>query len=834
MNGRPTTPFMRIAFVASALLALGLLVAAVSPASAESEKRALVLASSVYGGESSAEAIRATALGFTVDVVGDEAWGAMTAGDFAAYQLIVVGDPSCNHLPPVVSQNATALADAVMARAGGNERTGNRVLIGTDPVFHYTQGGNKLVDAAIEFAGVQDGATGLYLDFSCNDPDWDDDGVRDGQDELLPLLTIATSNWTQNSGPPCGGSVSQISNAAQFSTLASDDLQGWDCSVHETFPTFPTDWTPLAVATDTETSPTCGTDVSSGEPACGEAYVLIAGSGIVAESPDLGLSPGTATNVVGSDHTITATVTNPDESPRAGVRVSFVVTGANDGASGECVPAGCESDETGNVRFTYTGAKVGEDTINASITVQGSTQTATAASTWREPGEDDGPPQEEPPPTKPTLPPPSPPPPPALTIDDVGAPEGGTVSFSVRLSETGANEVSVDYATANGTATAPHDYAAASGTLTFAPGEGAKSVTIATATDTLDEANETFVVVLSNPRNATVAHGTGTATIGDDDAPPSVSVSDVTVPEGDSGSVTATFTLALSAQSGQPLTVEYTTADGSAEAGRDYSAAAGSVTFAAGETTKTVLVAITPNGTDELDRSFFLRVGGSSVVVADGEGVATIEDDDEPAPPEPGETGNLDAVRGEVCARLPGSDKCVDISDLTEVPIGTTVDATKGTAALTMSDGTGGTYTGEFSQGVFVIESQSLGAVRTLSGKGKPKAKKQRKILFTTLRLGGGDFGVCSTRRLAGSAKEKPKPKTVRRLWGNSKGKFRTKGRHSAATIRGTRWLTSDRCDGTLTYVAHGGPVSVLDFRLGRTIELRQGQKYLARPRGRR
>jgi hypothetical protein len=116
-----------------------------------------------------------------------------------------------------------------------------------------------------------------------------------------------------------------------------------------------------------------------------------------------------------------------------------------------------------------------------------------------------------------------------------------------------------------------------------------------------------------------------------------------------------------------------------------------------------------------------------------------------------------------------------------------------------MSDGAGGTYTGEFFAGIFTILEQTRG-----------------------------------TGSRALTAKEKPKPKAIRRLWGNTKGKFRTKGRHSAATVRGTRWLTSDRCDGTLTYVAQGGPVSVLDFRLRRTIELREGQTYIARSRGRR
>ena len=79
---------------------------------------------------------------------------------------------------------------------------------------------------------------------------------------------------------------------------------------------------------------------------------------------------------------MTATVANPDDTPRSGVLVSFVVTGANAGATGTCVPADCKTDANGEVTFTYTGANAGDDTINASITVDGSRQTATAAKTW--------------------------------------------------------------------------------------------------------------------------------------------------------------------------------------------------------------------------------------------------------------------------------------------------------------------------------------------------------------------------------------------------------------------------------------------------------------------
>ncbi len=381
-----------------ALLALGLVLTLIlgggpSPAAqAETGKKALILASSVSGGASSAEATEAAANGFAVTLVDDATWAAMTKNDFADYQMVVVGDPTCSYLNPVVSQNAQALADAVMDNGTANTKAGNRVLIGTDPVYHYSQGGNKMVASAIDFVSVVEDATSLYLDFTCGDPDFDGNGTADGLDKLLPLLSVApTPTWTENTSPPCGGSASLIANNDQFASLSSADVQGWFCSVHESFPQYPTDWNPLAVATDTPTAPTCGNDVDTGNPVCGEAYLLIAGSGIVSTAPDLELTPTTAENPVGTTHTVTATVTNPDDTPRTGVLVSFVVTGANSGAAGTCAPASCETDGAGEVDFTYTGANPGDDTVNASITVDGSTQTATAAKTWVVPTGTEGP-----------------------------------------------------------------------------------------------------------------------------------------------------------------------------------------------------------------------------------------------------------------------------------------------------------------------------------------------------------------------------------------------------------------------------------------------------------
>jgi hypothetical protein len=376
-------------FLVAGLLTLGLAIFMLfglsGGARAETGKKALILGSMVSGGASSPEATQATAKGFEVTVVDDTTWGSMTAAQFSDYQLIIIGDPTCSSIPAVVSQNAAALADAVMDRAGSNTRVGNRVLVGTDPVFHYSGRGEHVISKGLDFAGALEGASGLFMTFTCFDPDYDGNGKPDAQDKLLPLLTAdPAAVWSQNQSPPCGGAVSLISNAAQFAGLTTAQLQGWGCSVHETFPTYPGDWAPLAIATDTATKPTCGNDVDSGEAKCGEAYILVSGAGITSTAPNLALDPVTDTNPVGTPHTVTATVTNPDDSPRSGVEVSFVVTGVNAGATGTCVPATCITGADGKVAYTYTGTAVGDDTINAAITVDGSRQSATAAKTWVE------------------------------------------------------------------------------------------------------------------------------------------------------------------------------------------------------------------------------------------------------------------------------------------------------------------------------------------------------------------------------------------------------------------------------------------------------------------
>ena len=222
---------------------------------------------------------------------------------------------------------------------------------------------------------------------------------------------------------------------------------------------------------------------------------------------------------------------------------------------------------------------------------------------------------------------------PALTINDVTVTEGdtGTVAatFTIGLSAVSGRTVTVDYATANGSAVAPGDYVARSGVLTFLAGQTTQQLTVTVNGDTLDEFSETYSLNLTDPVSATIADGSGVGTIIDDDSLPSLSVNDVTVTEGQSGTVNANFTVSLSAASGQTVSVGYATADGTATAGADYVATGGSLVFSPGTTTRTLTVQTTSDTLDEIDETFFANLSDPvNATIADGQGIGTITDDD--------------------------------------------------------------------------------------------------------------------------------------------------------------------------------------------------------------
>ena len=198
--------------------------------------------------------------------------------------------------------------------------------------------------------------------------------------------------------------------------------------------------------------------------------------------------------------------------------------------------------------------------------------------------------------------------------------------------------VSVSWSTANGSAVAPGDYASGLGSVSFAPGETAKTVALLVNGDTVDELDETLSLALSNAVNATISpvNGSATVTITDDDLPPVLSASAVSVVEGNAGSKTVQVTVSLSAASSKNVSVSWSTVNGSALAPGDYAAAIGTVTFAPGETTKTVAVSVNGDTLDESDETLSVALSNAvnaTISPMNGSGTVTINDDDPPPTP---------------------------------------------------------------------------------------------------------------------------------------------------------------------------------------------------------
>jgi len=202
--------------------------------------------------------------------------------------------------------------------------------------------------------------------------------------------------------------------------------------------------------------------------------------------------------------------------------------------------------------------------------------------------------------------------------------------------------------------------------------------------------------------------------------------------------------------------------------------------------------------------------------------------------PTPFRTVNATVVSGEVFVKRPaGAARAAAgakppkgfarLQGAETIPTGSTLDTAAGTVLLrSAKDTRRHVQRGRFSGGRFVI-----GQVR------KPRTRSGRRStgLITELRLTGSSFRrACATAKLATVSRRRSR-KRVRRLFGDGKGSFRTRGRNAAATVRGTRWGTQDRCDGTLVIVQRGR-VSVRDLVRHRTVLVRAGHAYLARRRG--
>ena len=225
---------------------------------------------------------------------------------------------------------------------------------------------------------------------------------------------------------------------------------------------------------------------------------------------------------------------------------------------------------------------------------------------------------------------------PRLSVTDASVTEGdtgatATANFTVTLTAPAAGTVTVNYATANGTATvAGGDYTGTSGTLIFDPGVTSLPVNVTVTGDAMPEANETFTLNLTDPINAGILDGQGVGTILNDDQIPTISITDAQGNEGNNGTTAFTFTVSLSAPSGSPVTVQFATANGSATTGnKDYTAASGTLTFTAGETERTVTVLVRGDRKNEANETFAVNLSNpTNATLLDAQGIGTILNDD--------------------------------------------------------------------------------------------------------------------------------------------------------------------------------------------------------------
>jgi hypothetical protein len=218
----------------------------------------------------------------------------------------------------------------------------------------------------------------------------------------------------------------------------------------------------------------------------------------------------------------------------------------------------------------------------------------------------------------------------------------------------------------------------------------------------------------------------------------------------------------------------------------------------------------------------------------DNDGIPdNLDDSDGSLPPVPGKTFDARVVSGDVFIKYPAGKGpravkplkgFVPLKGAANVPIGSQLDTRKGRVAVTSAADTGGvkTQTSDFYDGIFAVK-QAL-----------PKTTpKKPATLITDLVLKGepsrsGCAPLKGAAAVAAAKKKRGAKSVLGSLWGNGKGKFRTTGKYSSATVRGTIWLTQDRCDGTLTTVKRG-VVSVRDFKRKKTVSVKAGHSYLAR-----
>ncbi|MEA2167332.1 MAG: hypothetical protein QOF76_632 [Solirubrobacteraceae bacterium] len=225
---------------------------------------------------------------------------------------------------------------------------------------------------------------------------------------------------------------------------------------------------------------------------------------------------------------------------------------------------------------------------------------------------------------------------PTVSIGDISVAEGNAGSANATLTVTASavsgRAMSVEFEADDGTATGPADYGLVDGAVTIPVGQTQATIAVPIKGDTIDEPDETFTVTLFAKDNVGIADGTAIVTIVDDDAAPALSITDISISEGDSGQKNATLTITASAASTQVMNVHSATADGTATAPADYTSTSGTPMIAVGQTQTTITVPINGDTVDEPDETFTVSLSSpsSSATIAKGSATVTITDDDLP------------------------------------------------------------------------------------------------------------------------------------------------------------------------------------------------------------
>jgi chitinase len=185
--------------------------------------------------------------------------------------------------------------------------------------------------------------------------------------------------------------------------------------------------------------------------------------------------------------------------------------------------------------------------------------------------------------------------------------------FKVNLDKPSTKTITVNFRTTDNTATSGEDYVSRTGTLTFLPGQVSKTVGVKVNGERIVENDEYLYLYLDQPANATISNPWGQGKIINDDVNdfPQVSVKEVSLTEGNSGTTNAIFAVSLSKASTQNVTIDYQTSDYTALGGSDYQAKSGTITFLPGQLTKNIAVPVIGDTVPEPTEYFLLGLANA-------------------------------------------------------------------------------------------------------------------------------------------------------------------------------------------------------------------------------